>query len=248
MGADPKLIEAARNGYAKEAVAMAFAQPEAQKGIAVDGRIVNPVTGEVIYDGAGSGIDAEGQEKIRKEFTALPGVKSFALVSRSYGKLIASVNDPSPAGDMALIFNYMKILDPGSAVKEGEYASAEDAGSVPDKLRVMYNSVITGTKLSESQRNDFADRSTRLYENSYQQYKSIEDQYAKFASDLGFDPTSMMPDFSYSGDLYETPLSMRPPKLDAQALLSLNIKADEWAGIWSSMTDQQRQEFMEDMK
>ena len=35
------------------------------------------------------------------------------------------------AGDMALIFSYMKMLDPNSTVREGEYATAEAAAGVP---------------------------------------------------------------------------------------------------------------------
>ena len=38
---------------------------------------------------------------------------------------------PDAAGDMALIFSYMKMLDPNSTVREGEYATAQDAGSIP---------------------------------------------------------------------------------------------------------------------
>jgi len=248
MGADPKLIEAARNGYAKEAVAMAFAQPEAQKGIAVGDRIVNPVTGEVIYDGAGSGGDPEGEAKLRKEFTSLPIVKAFSSQSTAYGRVIASVDDPSPAGDLALIFNFMKVLDPGSTVREGEFATAANSGGVDDRVRALYNNVVDGTRLSGSQRDDFANRATRLYGNAEQQYRSIADQYGQFAANAGFDPAAMMPDFGYSGDKYETPLSLSPPQLTGQQLGQLGVKLADWPALWQSFTDSEREQFMEDMR
>ena len=76
---------------------------------------------------------------------------------------MASANNPSPAGDLALIFNYMKVLDPGSTVREGEFANAQNSGSVPNRIVALYNSVINGTRLSDPQRNDFVNRAGQLF-------------------------------------------------------------------------------------
>ncbi len=248
LGADPKLIALAKSGFGAQALQMAFAQPSAQKGIAVGDRIVNPVTGEVIYGGAGSGGDPEGEAKLRKEFTSLPIVKAFSGQSTAYGRVIASVDDPSPAGDLALIFNFMKVLDPGSTVREGEFATAANSGGVDDRVRALYNNVVDGTRLSGSQRDDFANRATRLYGNAEQQYRSIADQYRQFAANAGFDPAAMMPDFGYSGDKYETPLSLSPPQLTGQQLVQLGVKLADWPALWQSFTDSEREQFMEDMR
>jgi hypothetical protein len=91
----------------------------------------------------------------RKEFNALPEVKAFSKVRSAYNKVKVSGEDPSPAGDLSLIFNYMKILDPGSVVREGEFANAQNAGGIDTKIRNFYNQVVDGTRLSAEQRQDF---------------------------------------------------------------------------------------------
>ncbi len=67
------------------------------------------------------------------------------------------------AGDMALIFNYMKMLDPGSTVREGEFANAQNAGGVDDKIVSMYNNIINGQRLTETQRADFKETSKAAF-------------------------------------------------------------------------------------
>jgi hypothetical protein len=187
--------------------------------------------------------DREGEAKLRREFVSLPIVKSFSDQSTAYGRVLASVNDPTPSGDLALIFNFMKVLDPGSTVREGEFATAAQSGGVDDRVRALYNQVVEGTRLSAVQRDDFADRATRLYANAEQQYTGVAEQYAAFATQSGYDPATMMPDFRYSGDRYQTPISLTPPQLTGQQLGQLGISLAEWPGEWADMTDQERKEF-----
>lgn len=56
-------------------------------------------------------------------------------------------------GDLALIFNFMKMLDPGSTVREGEFATAQNTGGVPDRIVNLYQNVLNGARLNKSQRN-----------------------------------------------------------------------------------------------
>jgi hypothetical protein len=188
--------------------------------------------------------DREGEAKLRGEFTSLPIVKSFSDQSTAYGRVMASVNDPSPAGDLALIFNFMKVLDPGSTVREGEFATAANSGGVDDRVRALYNNVTEGTRLAPTQRDDFASRATQLYSNAEQQYRGIADQYSAFAVQSGFDPATMMPDFTYSGDRYQTPMSLTPPQLTGAQLVQMGLSAQEWQDTWATFTDQERQEFL----
>jgi hypothetical protein len=48
----------------------------------------------------------------------------------------------------------MKILDTGSTVREGEYATVENARSVPEKIKGLYNKVLAGTILTPEQRTE----------------------------------------------------------------------------------------------
>ena len=98
---------------------------------------------------------------MRKEFSKESG--EFISVRNSYQRVLASVEDPSPAGDLALIFNFMKMLDPGSTVREGEFANAENSAGVAQRIRGQYNKIIGEGRLSATQRADFTDRAERLF-------------------------------------------------------------------------------------
>lgn len=100
-------------------------------------------------------------KKLRDEYRSIS--KDFESVADAYGRVQASVESPDAAGDIALIFNYMKMLDPGSVVREGEFATAQNAGGVNDSVRNMYNKIVSGERLQPSQRAMFSDRAEKLY-------------------------------------------------------------------------------------
>lgn len=99
---------------------------------------------------------------LRDDFTS--SSKEFATVNEAYERIATVGNNPSAVGDIALITGYMKLLDPGSTVREGEFATAADAGSVPNALVARYNKLINGERLSGDTRADFLKQSRRLYE------------------------------------------------------------------------------------
>lgn len=119
------------------------------------------------------------EDTIRKEF--LGQAKPYIEIGQAYKKIQESAKTPSAAGDLALIFNYMKILDPGSVVREGEFATAQNAAGVPDRIRAQYNQVINGQRLADVQRQDFLNQAknvTRSQKDNFDQtllpfYKDI---------------------------------------------------------------------------
>ncbi len=100
--------------------------------------------------------------KLADDFTR--DSKDFISRAQSYNTILASAKDASPAGDLALIFSYMKMLDPGSTVREGEFANAQNAASVPDQIRNWYNRVRTGERLNPNQRKDFVGRAKGIFD------------------------------------------------------------------------------------
>lgn len=103
----------------------------------------------------------------------------------NYNRVVASSKDPSPAGDLSLIFAYMKTLDPTSVVREGEFATAANSGSIGDKLMNQYNKILNGERLTEAQRNDFVARAKGLYQSAINQQKQIDKTYSDRANKFG---------------------------------------------------------------
>lgn len=156
----------------------------------------------------------DGITGIRKEFAGLPEVKGFQEQVNAYGRIISSAEDPSAAGDLALIFNFMKLLDPGSVVRESEFRTAQDAKAwlvkttedgirVPGPIVTAIQKAETGMLLLPEQRNDFVRRSERLYSQAESSFVSnYENQYKNFMSPYlpeNADIADYFPSFRYRG-------------------------------------------------
>lgn len=149
--------------------------------------------------------------KLRNEF--INQSKDFKQVRDSYERIYESAQKPSAAGDLALIFNYMKMLDPGSTVREGEFANAQNAAGIPERVAAMYNNVIAGERLTEDTRKDFLGRSDMMYEAQLRGQTQLEDVYRGLAERSGFSPENVVIDYRVKGK--------RPPKENGPAVGSV---------------------------
>jgi len=174
--------------------------------IGPDGKPLPPPPGDKQID---------NEAKIRAEF--IKGADEFVKVRDAYGRIQASAKDPSAAGDLALIFSYMKILDPGSVVREQEFANAQNAAGVPDQVRNMYNKVLSGERLAPNQRADFTGRAGKLYKQQLQSFRGTEKLYQNISKGYGFDTSRTVPDLSLgvTGDEMSAPA--RTPIIKTQA-------------------------------
>jgi len=103
-------------------------------------------------------------KKLRGEITKAS--TEFKKIESAFGRIEASSAAPSAAGDLALIFNFMKMLDPGSVVREGEFATAQNAAGVPDRVVNTYNRLLSGERLAPKQRDDFVGQAKRIFDRS----------------------------------------------------------------------------------
>jgi hypothetical protein len=142
---------------------------------------------------------------LRKEFTGLPEVKDFKNISVAYDKIRGAANNPSAAGDLSLIFSYMKLLDPGSTVREGEFANAQNATGVPGQIANQYNRLLKGERLSPDQRQDFLGQSRNLFGSHAKQYGSTVGRYRGLAEKGGVAPDDVAEAFEFSEEQEATP-------------------------------------------
>jgi hypothetical protein len=136
----------------------------------------------------------------------------FATIGEQLG--VMSTSAPTArAGDapsqMAMIFAYMKLLDPTSAVRETEYANASNAGGIPESVRNQYNNVVRlmkgemgGSILTPQVVDSFVAQAKRMAESSSKRYKPLEEQFRRRAEKAGIDPDDVVLD-PFEG-LFET--------------------------------------------
>jgi hypothetical protein len=141
--------------------------------------------------------------KLMDDFDKLS--KDFRSTRDAFARIEASAKDPSAAGDLALIFNYMKTLDPGSTVREGEFATAQNSASLPNKVTALYNQVLEGTRLAPEQRQDFLERARKLYKSQASIQKKNIDLYSKRATKFGIDPADVITDLDQFDEMNDEP-------------------------------------------
>lgn len=123
----------------------------------------------------------EAEGKFRKEYS--DQTKGYQEVKSAFGRIKAS--EESAAGDLALIFNYMKMLDPGSVVREGEFATAQNAAGVPERVVNIYNNLMKGERLNPGQRKMFTGQAEKLYKTAAEQEKTVRTGIERIAKGYG---------------------------------------------------------------
>ena len=118
--------------------------------------------------------------------------KPYIEIAQAYRKVISAPE--SAAGDMSKIFGYMKILDPGSTVREGEAASAQNAAGVPDRILNLYNKALTGQRLNPVQRADFDNSAYQLVESQKQQFDTLKTHFRDRAISQNANPNNVIYD------------------------------------------------------
>jgi hypothetical protein len=117
----------------------------------------------------------------------------FIKIRDAMTRVEASAHNPDAAGDLALIFNYMKILDPGSTVREGEFANAQNSGSAYQKMWGIYNRVVSGKRLEKTQRDMFVKRARKLYKGQELLQRRLEKEYTGLAKHFNVNVPGVVP-------------------------------------------------------
>jgi len=145
---------------------------------------------------------SENETKLRTEFTNMAKTNGWFDIKNSYDKIKAAPQDA--AGDLSLLYGYMKLLDPGSAVREGEFATIDNAGSIPDRVVNAYNKALKGNRIGGNLRKEFINSATSLYNTQVKTMKDTSDYYSSLASQQGADPKNVV---GILGDLQEEKIS-----------------------------------------
>ena len=121
-----------------------------------------------------SGFDKElfdAENKIYAEFTK---ATTSILDSRiSYSKMVSAREQKNGPGDLAMIFSFMKMLDPGSVVRESEFSAAQNTAGLYEKLLVQYEKAKKGDLLTDAQRTNFLNLSKKFLESGEEHMRAI---------------------------------------------------------------------------
>lgn len=132
--------------------------------------------------------------KLRDDF--VKSSDDFVKVRDAFAKINSAAETPSAAGDLAMIFNFMKLLDPGSTVREGEQATARNARGVPEAVTSVYNRLLRGESLGANQRQDFLSQSRKIFQSQVDIHKGRVSAFTQLAKRAEVDPRDVILDLT----------------------------------------------------
>lgn len=130
---------------------------------------------------------------LKKDLDAQPEVKGFKEVQAAWDQISTALKNPSAANDLAAATKFMKMLDPGSVVRESELAMAMQASGALDRFMNYANQIKTGQKLTPKQREDFGKAGEALYQAAKGRYDQSIGQYEGIAQQYGLDSSFLKP-------------------------------------------------------
>jgi hypothetical protein len=88
----------------------------------------------------------------------------------------------------------MKMLDPGSVVREGEFATAQNAAGVPDRVLNLYNKALSGNGLNEGQRKNIRAQADSLFKKTAEDERRVRDGISRIARNYGLNTDNIFID------------------------------------------------------
>lgn len=141
---------------------------------------------KTVVDMTGGQKGFENEMALGSKFKAEPIYKDFNDMKSAFGQVVSSLSAGTPIGDVAGATKIMKLLDPGSVVRESELAIAMQASGRMDRLQNYFNNFMTGQKLTPTQRDDFQALANELYAAAGQAYNQKRSEYEQFGNAYQF--------------------------------------------------------------
>ena len=128
------------------------------------------------------------ENTLRDEYTTQTA--PFRTISDAYKKIMSTADNG--AGDMSLLYQYVKLLDPNSVVRESEFATAAASGSFGERVQGEVNRILSGQRMAPSLRQSFRNEATNIYNNQRNSSEQTAERYRGLAESYGLNPTRVV--------------------------------------------------------
>jgi hypothetical protein len=129
--------------------------------------------------------------------------KEFVASKSAHEQLKATLGSAttSPAATLAAATKFMKILDPGSVVRESELGMALAASGVIDRAMNYVSTLQSGQKLTATQAADFKNISEQMFQAAQRVQKEIDKDYQGKAKAYGLRPEMVTQDLGQNANI-----------------------------------------------
>lgn len=137
---------------------------------------------------------SEGEEsRVRREYLGNPAIKGMNDVDASYRGIASNPGMTGP-DQQAFVYQFSKLMDPGSVVRETEYAaSAANAGKI-NQVMQWAEAARSGKALTPQQIRDMKTVAENIYKSYRQKVEGLNKYYGDLAQRKGFDPRNVIAD------------------------------------------------------
>ena len=111
----------------------------------------------------------------------------YVEMKQNFEKMQKSVGQESPIGDVAAATQIMKLLDPGSVVRESELKVAMKSNGLLDRLIAFIPNTFTGEILTAPQRKEFLGLAKEFYLVSEKYKQDLDGRYSKLGDKHNLD-------------------------------------------------------------
>mgnify|MGYP003643950962 CR=1 FL=1 len=139
------------------------------------------------------------EKTLRTDFNKLTG--DFRSVGDSFNTIMAGAENPTGVSD-----------DPRSTVRESEFAQAEQAGALPDRVQNVIGRFWDGQRLTTN-RGAFLTQAKNLYDARMPAYTNISDNYTAIAGRESLDARNVVMDYTVNLDRFDEILKKSQPQL-----------------------------------
>jgi len=139
----------------------------------------------------------KNEQLLRKEYKSDPVVKDSKEITSAVSRMNTVWDDyiKNPSGksllalDQALVITFNKMLDPGSVVRESEFARTTEGQALIAKLEGFTKKLVTGgVGLTDDDRKEIVRTAQLLQAGQLNALKKVDDDYINIAKKSGFDP------------------------------------------------------------
>lgn len=189
-----------------------------------------------LYAGLSSGTQTAVRAQV-SAFKTEPIIQNFATIQegRNFAQSL-NTQTTNPADDQALIYSLAKALDPGSVVREGEYATAQKyAQSWVNAYGKGVTQALMGTGfLSEAARKNIKSTIEQKYKSSKMSYDNLYKQYANGINSLTGrnDGEKFIKDYRI-GDTQTTTNEPELPPIDSEQPQNQTTQSSQ--SLWQSL-------------
>lgn len=143
----------------------------------------------------------EAENKLRGDYQARS--KDFITV-RDFKDRIDQAKSTG-AGDLNLVFSYMKLLDPASTVREGEFKTATQIAGLPGVIETLRNKILGQGQLSDGARQDIRNAAGDIWRKANERQTALTNAYSAIAKRGGLNPKNVIVDLDSGPATLTTP-------------------------------------------